>query len=140
MVRANAYKRVLRALGAGVLAVFAFGSTSGPLRTCLNHPSHASGEHGAEHSATSHAVDHATAYAGHEPPPPVDHGPASDHEGCSCLGLCSLENAPGLPGERGPSLVAAPNAPKAIAADVVNDFRRHDAFNVPLARPPPAVA
>jgi len=139
MLKAKAYERALRALGTGVLAVFLVGSASGPLRTCLNHPGHAAGDHGVEYSAVSHVAEHVADHSGHETTEPVDHGPATDHEGCSCLGRCSLEHAPSLLGSLGPSLAHTPAAPKAIAASAVQDFVRQDPFDLPLARPPPAV-
>ena len=138
MLRANTQDRVLRALCAGVLATFVFGSTSGPLRTCLNHPSHATGEHGGEHSATSHAAEHG-AHGGLAGTRPSDHAPASDHEGCSCLGRCSPEPDPGLPATAGPAPVHGPWAPKAILAAATRPFEGQAPFDLPLARPPPAV-
>ena len=124
-----AHERALRALGAGILAVFAFGTASGPLRDCVSHPGHAAGQHSAEHVASSSPGP--TASAGHLP--------ASEHDGCSCLGLCSLEQAPGLTDAWGPRVAYTPNAPKALVAASARPHAACDAFDLPLARPPPAV-
>jgi hypothetical protein len=132
MMPATAYKQALRACSVGILAVFAFGSVSGPLRTCLSHPAHAGGAHGGSDSSALHG-------AMHDAGTPKDHGPATDHEGCSCLGRCSLENPPSLPGALAPTLAHAPDAPRALVAASVRVFTGHDLFDLPLARPPPAV-
>lgn len=148
MNRANACERVTRVLGTAIVAVFLFGSVSGPLRTCLSHPTHASGSHGGMHSAPQHAAAQGATQAPshgathgdtHGETAPAEHVPATDHAGCSCLGRCSLENAPGLPGSFGPTTAQASDAPRATVAASVRVYTGRDPFQLPLARPPPAV-
>ena len=124
-----ANRSALRLLGTGVLAIFIVGAASGPLRTCLSHPGHTSGELAmAPESPSSHG-----------PGASASHGPTSEHDGCSCLERCSLEQAPGLLESPGPGVAHDPSVPKTLAAPSVRSYAAADAFDIPLARPPPAV-
>lgn len=129
MPRDTADKRAIRTLGVSVLAVFLFGWASGPLRTCFSHPGHASGH------ASELAPDHMVSHAETNTP---ETAPTAEHEGCSCLGQCSLEHAP-LPGTDRPALAHSPTPPKALIAASGRTYAKHDPFGLPLARPPPAV-
>ena len=124
-----ATRSALRLLGVGVLAIFIMGAASGPIRTCLSHPGHASGE-------LAMAPEFPSA---HGPEASASHGPTSEHEGCSCLERCSLEQAPGLLESPGPGVADDPSVPKTLAAPWVRPYAPAAAFDIPLARPPPAV-
>lgn len=124
---ADVRKRALDVLGAGILAVFLLGSASGPLRPCPTHPGHASDAHEGEHPAPSHDATS-----------PTDHPTGGEHPGCSCLGQCSLEHAPGLAGSDELSAERAPAAPKTLPMPPLRPRAQHDPFDLPLARPPPA--
>jgi hypothetical protein len=131
MARSSAYDYWTRALGAPVLGVFLFGLTSGPLRPCDSHPGHSSGVHEAT-LASEHIGSHGTSHA-------TDRSSVPQHRGCSCLGRCSVEQTPYLPGADVAPVVHTPAAPKALAAASTPHFAGHDRLRVPLARPPPAV-
>ena len=131
MPRDAAHRRAVRALGALAVGVFLFGFTSGPLRTCQSHPGHAPAEQSTD--AAQHDM------AAHKASQP-DHGvPHREHEGCSCLGQCSLEHPHHMAPARAPALVLAPMVPRAVLAD--HDLPRVEQHwrSLPLARPPPAV-
>lgn len=131
MARHSAYDFWTRTLGVPVLGVFLFGITSGPLRPCDSHPGHSSALH-----ETSLASEHVGSHeAGHA----NDHSSVPQHQGCSCLGRCSVEQAPYLPGADVAPVVHTPTAPKALAAASIPHFAGHDRLRIPLARPPPAV-
>lgn len=132
MIRANAHKRSLRVLVAGILAVFFVGSASGPLRTCYSHLGHAPGSSHASHAGQGMASSH------HETSHSSD-SPEAGHEGCNCLGRCSPEQAPYLPGTDSPSLAHAPAVPKTLVPVRIQPLPEHDPLNLPLARPPPTV-
>ncbi|MDH3207843.1 MAG: hypothetical protein OEO79_14660 [Gemmatimonadota bacterium] len=127
----SANMRAMRALGVSVLAVFLFGLTSGPLRTCVSHPGHASDQHESQ-VATEHG-------ASHHPMPATDRAPDAEHEGCSCLGHCSVETAPYAPRAGVPVLAQTPDAPRDLSPVVDQVLTKRDQFRLPLARPPPAV-
>ena len=148
MKRASADKPVLRPLAMALLAAFAFGSASGPLRTCLTHPGHASGSHvGMTDASGGHTAGHAveqTDRHAHGSLPAVafawdSDAPTSGHAGCSCLGRCSLEQAPSLAAADQPATAHVPGAPKALAASAARSDTGRAPFDLPLARPPPAV-
>lgn len=129
MTGVTAHKRSLRLLVAGILSVFLVGSASGPVRTCFTHLGHAPGSsHSTGEMAASH---HASEQA--------DETPEAQHEGCSCLGRCSLEQAPYLSSTDHPSLAYAPAVPKALSAATPKPLVEHDPLNLPLARPPPTL-
>ncbi|MGD8280323.1 MAG: hypothetical protein PVJ80_07150 [Gemmatimonadota bacterium] len=132
MIRANTHKRTLRLLVASILAIFVVGSASGPLRTCYSHLGHAPGSAQALHAGAETASSHHV--SGH-----AADDPAAGHEGCSCLGRCSPEQAPYLPGADTPSLAHAPAVPKTLVAAWIQPLPEHDPLNLPLARPPPTV-
>jgi hypothetical protein len=132
MPRNPANERATSALGMSVLAVFVLGITSGPLRSCVSHPGHAPAQHAHESVPDAHAGSHHATQAGDEERTP-------EHPGCSCLGLCSLEQAPYLPVARTPNLAYVPTAPKTISWVSDRTHAKRDQFDVPLARPPPVV-
>ena len=128
MPRADNRALALRLFCGGLLAAFVFGSWTGPLRDCLAHPGHESGVHGAEHAASGHVAETDT----HE-------GPLSGSYACTCLGHCSVENAPSLAAPLPLALTFAPEAPKLLAATSARAYPARAPFDLPLARPPPAV-
>jgi hypothetical protein len=123
MPRGTAHKQVMRALGCMVLAVFLVGFWSGPVRSCFSHPDHASA---AEHEGSLRSV------AGHR-------APAAEHEGCTCLARCNVEQAPYLSGADFLAQAFTPHAPRALVAAQGRTHSKHDQRSLPLARPPPAV-
>jgi hypothetical protein len=130
MRRGSATTRAIRTLGTLVLAVFLLGLTSGPLRKCVSHPAHATGAHAGEL-----APEHVTAHHG---PAHEERAPDPGHGGCTCLGQCSLEQAPHV-GVGVPALAHGPEAPRALAAASGALPSPIDRIGIPLARPPPAV-
>jgi hypothetical protein len=130
MHRDPALKRAMSAWGVCVLGVFLFGLNSAPLRPCLNHPGHASGEHESE-IATDHASHHSQAN--------TEGTHDQDHVGCTCLGHCSLEHAPYLKGTADYEPVRSPDAPRTLIAAKGRANVVETLFRVPLARPPPSV-
>ncbi len=141
MIRARHNELPVRALALGLLAAFAFGSASGPLRTCLAHPGHGSGSHGAVEDLAQEATH--DGHGTHHGPADgtlLDHeGPATGHDGCSCLGRCSIQQAPGLVGAGVAAVAYSSAVPKALPAPAVRAHEGHELFDLPLARPPPAV-
>jgi len=131
MPRNAAHLRATRTLGALVLGAFLFGFTSGPLRTCQSHPGHAPAQKSADV-----AHDHMAAHQASQPHESVPH---REHEGCSCLGQCSLEHPHPLAPARAPALVLAPMVPRAVLADHDLPQVKQSWRSLPLARPPPAV-
>ena len=127
----HAYKRATRSLGVSILAVFLFGLTSAPLRTCVSHPGHSSGQHGGQ-VATEHG-------ASHHVMPATDRAPDVDHRGCSCLGQCSVQTEPYAPGAEVPVLAESRDAPRDLAPVSATELAKHDKFRLPLARPPPNI-
>ena len=156
MKRAIADKPVLRALAMALLAAFAFGSASGPLRTCLTHPGHTSGSHAgtsdvshghsgghSDHHSAGRSGGHSGGHSLVSPAAPASaagpDAPTSGHDGCSCLGRCSLEHAPSLAAAAQSAAAHVPGAPKALAASAARSDTGRAPFDLPLARPPPAV-
>jgi hypothetical protein len=132
MSRKPAYERtMMRALGTSVLAVFVLGFTSGPLRSCVSHPGHAPAQHAHESVPDAHAGSHHATQ--------TDDGPTPPHSGCSCLGVCSVEQAPYLPVAYTPTPAYVPTAPKTISWVSGRTHAKRDQLDVPLARPPPVV-
>jgi len=131
MTRDAAHRRAMRALGALVLGVFLFGFTSGPLRTCQSHPGHAPAQ-----QSTDVAQNH---MAAHHASQPGDTVPHREHEGCSCLGQCSLEHPHQLAPARAPALVLVPMVPRAVVSEHDLPQVEQTWRSLPLARPPPAV-
>jgi hypothetical protein len=141
MIRARHNQLAVRALALGLLAAFAFGSASGPLRTCLAHPGHGSGSHGASEHLTQDAshAGHAAYHADTDGTRAEHDMPSNGHEGCSCLGRCSIEQAPGLSGIGVAAVAYSSAVPKALPAPAVRAHKGREPFSLPLARPPPAV-
>jgi hypothetical protein len=131
MPRDTAHKRAIRALGCAVLAVFFFGFTSGPVRTCFSHPGHASGQH-----ASGGTLEHTDTHHGSTA---SDWTPTAEHEGCNCLGRCTVEPAPYLSGADLRTQIFTPHAPKTLIAVRGRAHAKHDQTGLHLARPPPAV-
>jgi hypothetical protein len=131
MSRDAAQSRATRVLGALVLSIFLFGVTSGPLRTCISHPGHGLAMPMAD-VASSHM-------AAHQQTPPDQQRPHREHEGCSCLGQCSLEHPQFLSATPVPVLAQTPIMPRALPPDTGRTHKPHDRLSLPLARPPPAV-
>ena len=142
MRRAHAIEPALRALASGMLAVFLFGSASGPLRTCLSHPGHAEGAHADRGQASAHASSaNADAHmaASHRATVPVEQSPTSGHDGCSCLGRCSLEQVPSLLGARATTVAFSPEARRVLVVRSASVHPGTAPYALPLARPPPTV-
>lgn len=125
------HKRAVRTLGVSVLAIFLFGLTSGPLRTCVSHPGHSSSQHGGDAAPEHDASHHAS--------PATDGAPDAEHQGCTCLGVCSVQTAPYAPGADLPALAQSPDATRDLSPAIDQVLLKHDRFRLPLARPPPAV-
>jgi len=135
MPRYAAESRAMRALGTFMLAAFVAGLVSGPLRTCVTHPGHGLPESTGD-VAVGHLAEH---MAAHQQTPPDDGVPHREHEGCSCLGQCSLEHPQYLPTTAVPVLAQAPMVPRALVAEHGRPLPQHDRLSLPLARPPPSV-
>lgn len=132
-MRAAGHRSAMRVLGGVVLSVFLFGFTSGPLRTCLSHPGHAPAQ-----QSTDVAHDHMATHHGHGSSH-EESAPHREHEGCSCLGQCSLEHPHYLPAARMPAPADAPMVPRALRAHTGLLVTQRVWRALPLARPPPAV-
>jgi len=137
MSTARTARRVLiRTSGLLVLSAFIVGLSSSPLRPCFSHPSHGSAPGPTELAGDHHgSLDHASHHA------PVGEGsaPAQGHVGCSCLGQCSLEQAPYLARADAPHLALVPAAPKTLVAPSGRDLVEQEQGRVSPARAPPVV-
>jgi len=131
MPQDSSYKRAMRTLGVSVMAVFLFGLTSGPLRTCVSHPGHSLDQHESQVASVHGASHHAM--------PTTDRAPDAEHEGCSCLGHCSVETSPYAAGVEAPVLAQTPDAPRDLVPVSGRVLTKNDQLRLPLARPPPAI-
>jgi len=123
-------RAAVRTLGVLVLLTFASGFASGPLRPCRTHPAH--GQSAPDASVAHRASAHHPSGL-HEPQTP------QTHDGCSCLGHCSLEQPPHLSGTYVPVLLEAPPAPLSLAEGVDWVPTERDRLRLHLPRPPPTI-